>query len=98
MPTITAIHGGGDWADASANYLILPEGMDIEVESEAWRKWYDEEYCPALRAANVARDLGSDVVYPEFAGLFDWCIARGARTPTDDELHIFEEADDAAKA
>ena len=30
---ITAIHGGGDWCDASAEYLILPPGMDIEKEA-----------------------------------------------------------------
>jgi hypothetical protein len=25
MTKITAIHGGGDWADAAAEYLVLPE-------------------------------------------------------------------------
>jgi len=29
---LIAIHGGGDWADASAEYLMLPEGMDANQE------------------------------------------------------------------
>ena len=31
MTKITAIHSGGDWYDASAEYIILPAGADIQM-------------------------------------------------------------------
>lgn len=48
MAKITAIHGGGDWHDARAEYLILPDGMDIKAEHNEWRRWYECDYCSAL--------------------------------------------------
>ena len=82
MAKITAIHGGGDWADASAEYLVLPDGMDIEAEHASWRVWYRTEYCPALHAGKQ----------PEYVTLYEWLKRKGARDPGDDELHVFSDA------
>ncbi|MGV8955722.1 MAG: hypothetical protein ACOH2M_31805 [Cypionkella sp.] len=81
MAKIAAIHGGGDWADASAEYLILPDGMSISVEQRKRNKWYQDEYCPALGRGEK----------PQFFTLHQWCLARGAREPTESELEIFQE-------
>lgn len=75
---ITAIHGGGDWYDASADYLILPDGMDFATEKAACEKWYREEYCPALRRGEK----------PEYVSMVDWLRKRGAVSPTDDQLQV----------
>jgi len=79
MSKIIAIHGGGDWADASAEYIILPEGVDYHEEQKKWREWYDGKYCPSLKH-------GAERI--EFIGTLDWLIKAGARLPTDDELTV----------
>lgn len=38
MTKITAIESGGDWADASVNYLILPDGMIFEEQLRHYRQ------------------------------------------------------------
>ena len=78
MTKIWAIHGGGDWADASAEYLILPPGLDIDAEDKAWHEWYHKEYCPQLRAD----------MKPKFRTLVEWLKDKGAREPSTDELEI----------
>jgi hypothetical protein len=75
---ITAIHGGGDWADASAEYLILPDGMDIEAELRALDKWYKDVYLPAFRG-------GQNMKYQSAV---DWLKARGAVEPTSEQLVV----------
>ena len=82
MAKITAIHGGGDWADASAEYLVLPDGMDIETEHAAYRVWYRTEYFPAV-------DAGKN---PKFVTLYEWLKQKGARDPDDDEFQVFFDA------
>lgn len=81
MSKVWALHGGGDWADASAEYLILPEGLDIEAEAKAREKWYLEEYYPKVRTPERLKYLS----------LFDWLLKKGAREPTPDELEIFND-------
>lgn len=39
-PRIVAIFGGGDWYDASVDYLVVPAGMDLDAEKEAHSKWW----------------------------------------------------------
>lgn len=75
---ITAIHSGVDWADASAEYLILPDGMDFEVEMRAREKWYEDVYRPSFRAGKKL-----DYVSPT-----DWLKARGAVEPTKEQLVV----------
>jgi hypothetical protein len=36
MAKITAIHAGGDWYDACAYYLVLPEGLNAEALYDKW--------------------------------------------------------------
>lgn len=79
MSKVTAICEGVDWTDASVDYLVLPEGMDIEKEQTACNKWYHETYVPAL---NQGQKL-------EYLSLVDWLLARGARRTTDEELEEY---------
>jgi hypothetical protein len=75
---ITAIHGGGDWYDASADYLILPEDMSYDVEKASRQKWYETEYNPAMWRGEK----------PEYISMVDWLKQRGAVEPTEDQLTI----------
>jgi len=75
---IWALHGGGDWADASAEYLVLPEEVDIEAEAAAWKNWYRKEYC-------------SDLGKIKFLSFHEWLKKKGAREPSSDELEIYWE-------
>lgn len=80
---ITAIHGGCDWVDASAEYVILPEGMDIVAEKKAYRKWYHEEYCPSFQEGLLKRTK-----MPLYNSFVQWLLKRGAVEPTEDQLKV----------
>ena len=75
MSKIVALMGGGDWADASVEHLVIPDALDIEQEKVAWDRWYYDICFPS-----------PDVEYVSFA---DWLKQRGARDTTDDELFEF---------
>ena len=77
MAKITAMHSGGDWYDASAEYLILPDGLDVAATELKWQHWYNTEYKGRLDET-------------KYVSLIDWLKALGAREPTDDELEIYE--------
>ncbi len=79
MTKIIAIHGGSDWYDAFADYVILPAGMDIEKAAANRRKWYKDVYRPAVRQGKR----------PKCFTLSEWLLFHGAREPTEDELEIF---------
>lgn len=81
MTKIWAIHSGGDWHDASAEYLVLPDGMNLEDEKKLWEKWYRDEYCRALRKG--AR--------PEFVSFTGQLRAKGATDPSKDQLEVFSD-------
>lgn len=76
MTKITAIEGGGDWADASVEYLVLPDWMDIAKEHAAYNEWYNNSYC-------------SDRIHHKYKSFCKWLLERGAREPNDDELDVF---------
>jgi len=37
---------GGDWLDASVDFLEIPDGMDIKEMKLKYDKWYKNEYNP----------------------------------------------------
>ena len=74
---ITAIHGG-DWYETSADYLILPEGMDFEAEKAAHDKWHRDCYVPLYHSGKRLR----------YVGLVEWLCERGATKPTTDQLEV----------
>ena len=41
---LIAIHEGGDWADAGAEYLIVPKSINISEELKRHREWYHKYY------------------------------------------------------
>jgi len=96
MAKITAIHGGGDWYDASADYVILPAEMDVDVAVANYRKWYQTEYRPHRRPGTERPNMvlghfrqAADCVQ-KYLTLVEWLVSQGARIPTEDELEIFQ--------
>lgn len=84
MAKIIAITSGTCY-DCSWEPLVLPEGLDLEAQKKAWRKWYDEEYCPGLH--NRPFNVQPRVTY---IGFTDWLRREGARDPRSDELEVWE--------
>jgi hypothetical protein len=78
MAKITAIHGGGDWYDASAEYLILPDGMDFEEELKLRNVWYNEEYVIGYRLGHK----------PYYTDIVEWLKNKGAVEPSEDQLDV----------
>jgi hypothetical protein len=76
---LVALMGGGDWADASVDHLVIPESMNLDEQKQAWRKWYDEEYCPALHRNEK----------PTYLGLSEWLVKNGARKATETDVVEF---------
>ena len=77
---ITAIMGGGDWADASVQFVVLPEGKDIKslhVEYDEWLKGY-----------RLALERSEFYTFPEWLKEF-----AGATVPPDDQLEVVWEED-----
>lgn len=81
MTKIWAIHSGGDWHDASAEYLVLPDGMNLEEEKKLWNEWYRREYCPALH----------DGKRPQFKTFTGQLREKGATDPSGDQLEVFQD-------
>lgn len=77
---IYAICSGGDWADASVDHLILPDGVNIEEEARKcneylYKVWFNKE-----------------IKDKKYYNLTTWLIEKcGARRPTEDELEEFWE-------
>jgi len=57
------------------DFLMIPEGLDLEVEAKAWRKWYQEEY-----------QFCAQLPRPEYILFVEWLKQRGA---TEAEVEIF---------
>ena len=64
---MVSIEGGGDWTDASYEIIYVPKDMNLELEGEKWREWYEKIYCPKL----------SNNENPEFIPFTDWLIKNG---------------------
>lgn len=71
--------------EGSYCYLVLPEGVNAQVEAKKWREWYDTEYLPALSRFSPFNERVFFVSFEE------WLRALGARDPNEDELEIVEE-------
>lgn len=74
---ITAIHSGGDWSDAQADYLILADGMDISEQKKKWHEWYKKFYC------------GGENI--EFISFIDWLLKNGATRATSEHINVLDE-------
>mgnify|MGYP006340211023 CR=1 FL=1 len=74
MTKIYAIHSGGDWTDASAEYVVLPPVMDIKAEHVAYREWYENVFQKNRRIGYLAFN--------------EWLLSRGAREPEESELEV----------
>jgi hypothetical protein len=89
MAKIWAICGGGDWADASVDHIILPEGVTME-EMETGHRVYSLARDEAIRSKSKV--VGWWVVnmdkaeIPKYISLVDWALSHGARRPKPEEL------------
>jgi len=89
---IIAIHGGGDWNDASAEYVVLPDGMNISEERKKYEEWY-KTYSDAYRDHfQKIRDglISSDAPAPQYESFHSWLLKiPGIKGPGPDELEVF---------
>lgn len=77
---VWALLGGGDWADASVNFVILPKGVDIEKEDKNYKAWLHDVWWN--------KDLPAS--HKDWMNFQDWLIKRcGGREPRDCELETF---------
>ena len=80
MKKIITILSGRDWYDASVEHIVLLKDIDLEKEKQKRGKWYNNEYCPKLKAGKK----------PQHFTFTEWLIDKGlARKTTDDELEEF---------
>lgn len=75
-----AIEGGGDWADASVTYLLVPDGVDVEAEKALYHDWLRREYHPARKRGQSIRWLNFDT----------WLIERCGAKPND-EIEVYND-------
>ena len=79
MSKIIAVHSGCDWYDASADYVTIPDGMNIDDEKKKYDSWYRNKYC---------KDSWRKREYYTFT---EWLIKNSeAREPSSEELEIFD--------
>ncbi len=77
-----AIMGGGDWADASVDHVLIPEGMDLDAEKLAHDEWYRRVYVPGLNG---------EIPKVEYLSLVGWLLTRGATKPGEDVIKEYWE-------
>lgn len=73
---ISAIHQGCDWNDATADYLIIPEGINVREEERKRSEWW--------------KSVWGDKT-TQYLNLKEWLLKiPGVREPTKDELEIHD--------
>lgn len=78
---ILAVHGGGDWADASAEYLVIPQGRDLAQDQQSYRRWYEDVFL-----GKTSRKITLEK--PAFKSLVEYLKELGYREPTEKQLQI----------
>lgn len=79
--TLVAVHGGGGWYDASADYIVVDKPRDLDELRKVWRAWYHKIYLAELHA-------GEHPIYLDFSA---WMIDRGyARRATSDDITVIQ--------
>lgn len=64
--TLLAVMGGGDWADASVDHVVAPDGLDVDEARKRYDAWYRDEYVPRSRSGDQ----------PKFFSFPEWLVAR----------------------
>jgi hypothetical protein len=78
---LIALIGGGDWADASIEHLVIPVNLDIEVEKKKYRE-YLKEY----------RRLAQTPDRIPWRGFGVWLVENcSARPATENDIEIVSE-------
>ncbi len=75
---LIALHGGGDWYDASCNYLKIPEGLTREQAQKEYKEFCARTYSPRT---------------PEWCFFDEWLILyKGASGDIEDsELEVWSD-------
>ena len=84
---LVAIKGGGDWGDASVDFLAVPKGVDLDAAKAAYNVWYRDEYALALRN----RALSGALPYPVYLSFPAFLVARYGATENPPDITIFED-------
>ena len=67
---LVVVLGGGDWTDASVDYIDVAPELDLAARKARYDMWYREEYCPAMWSGET----------PHYYSFCDWLIHRGDAT------------------
>lgn len=86
MSRLVAVLGGGDWADASVDFLKVPDRLDLVAAKARWQAWYDTTYLPALR--EWQRNSGGA---PTFLTFSNWLAQREGCEANPDEIETFND-------
>ena len=74
MSKLIAVMSGGDWCDASVNFLVLPDGMDLEQQKILYSKYLEHR-------RKIFMEENESLPYWSLA---EWFERGGAITPEDD--------------
>ena len=81
---LVAVHSGGDWYDANADYVVVPVDLDVQKQYEAWRDWYQNVYRKSFWRTSVGPR--TNVKYQSFN---EW-LAKAGRHAEDEDIEVFE--------
>ena len=80
---VAAIKGGGDWYDASVDFIIIPRGFNFEEARSRYENWYRNVYLKQPRGPR-GEWLKDRIKYMGFA---EWLVKHeGAHVATDDDV------------
>ncbi len=89
-PRLVAVLGGGDWADASVDHLVIPVGVDLEAAKQAYQQWYREVYCTQPNMYVHAGVPDPDRI--EYLTFTAWLQTHhGAREATESDIEVFQD-------
>lgn len=87
MQKLVAVESGEDWADASVDYLSMPTEVDLVQAHAAWRRWYEDIYCPANTTwLRSGRPVGGK---PDYVGFPQWLVQHCGATRNPDGIEVF---------
>jgi hypothetical protein len=82
---LVAVHSGGDWYDASADYVVVPVDLDVQKQYEAYRDWYQNVYRKSL----VSREPDGPRTNVKYQSFDEW-LAKAGRVAEDEDIEVFE--------
>ena len=81
------IESGGGYDSAVMSYLNVPQDLNLAEAEKSYRRWYADEYTPALRAANKRPYQTRQ--HPRYLQFAEW--VKETYGATDAEVEVYSE-------